>query len=317
MNSTFGNKDFCSYLYSIYYDYIKTVNGIIGTVLNFICAVIFYKLIRNSTKKDNLNKYLFIKSIFDTLTYVVVIATQTATLSKSDKSYEYQVIYLILYKYILTSFELMSMFLEIASILNRYLAFSRVNKKLESFVFKFLIWIIVAYSFGFYVYRFFDEKIEKSSVNKLNETSYKLTGKRLGGISFILDCIHSTVRDGIFVFLILILNILTLIKLRKVMKNKMLLQSKSIYKDKKLGQTGFRLTKMVVATSSITFFGHILTIISYSGINVINSNNCYTTFRSFTFFSCNSFNFVLYYFFNLNFRRILVSLISHINTFKN
>ena len=290
------------------------MNGIIGAVFNSICIIIFYKLIRNSTKKDNLNKYLFIKSIFDTLTYTVVIATQTATLLKLDKSYVYQVIYLIFYKYFKTSFEVMSMFLDIVSILNRYFTLTRINKKFENFGFKSAVFLLSIYSFGFYAYKFFNEQIELVVDDKTNATAYKLNSNKLNGINTIFDYMHSTVRGGICVSLIFILNILTYIKLRKVMKNKMVLQSRSVYKEKKLSQTGFRLTKMVVATSSITFFGQILSITSFNGINL---DNCFTAFRSFTFFSCNSFNFVLYYFFNLNFKRIFQSIMSLENIFKS
>ena len=97
MNSTLGNNQsysFCSNLYKFYNIHIRVSIGVVGTILNFICIVIFYKLIRNSTQKDNLNKYLFIKSIFDTLTYIIIIA-QSANYSNSDTSLVYQVFDLI------------------------------------------------------------------------------------------------------------------------------------------------------------------------------------------------------------------------------
>ena len=255
MNSTFQNSQnysFCNNLLTIYNSYIKVLIGVIGTVLNFICIIIFYKLIRNSTQKDNLNKYFLIKSIADTLTYVIIM-TQSASLSTAHKNYAYQVIYLIVNRYLLFAFELISMILEIASILNRYFAFTRIHKKLEKIGFKAVVSFMLIYSFGFYVYKFFDEKIERATNINTNETYYKIAINTLGDISFVLGYIHSTVRDGICVLLILILNILTLIRLRKMMKNKKHLQSKSLSSDKKLNQTGIRLTKMVVATASITF----------------------------------------------------------------
>ena len=318
MNSTFQNSQnysICNNLLTVYNSYIKVLIGVIGTVLNFICIVIFYKLIRNSTQKDNLNKYLLIKSIADTLTYVIIM-TQSASLSTAHKNYAYQVIYLIVNRYLLFVFELISMFLEIASILNRYFAFTRINKKLEKIGFKAVVSFMLIYSFGFYVYKFFDEKIERATNINTNETYYKIAINTLGDISFVLGYIHSTVRDGICVLLILILNILTLIKLRKMMKNKMHLQSKSLSSDKKLNQTGIRLTKMVVATASITFFGRVLTFIKYITVNLINSNDCFSAFSNCSFFACNLFNLVLYYYFNLNFKKIFLAYLSYKNLSK-
>ena len=218
MNSTFQNSQnysFCNNLLTIYNSYTKVLIGVIGTVLNFICIVIFYKLIRISTQKDNLNKYLLIKSIADTLTYVIIM-TQSANYSNSDTSLVYQVFDLIFFRYGLFVSVLISMFLEIASILNRYFTFTRINKKLDKVGFKAVVSFILIYSFGFYVYKFLDEKIEMATNVKTNQTYYKIAINKLGNISIILGYIHSTVRDGICVILILILNILTYIKLRKV-----------------------------------------------------------------------------------------------------
>ena len=319
MNSTLDdeeNQSFCNKFYMVYDNYIEISILIIGIILNFICVIIFYKLMRNSSQNDNLNKYLLIKSIVDTLMYVHIMVIKSISLSKANKPYLYQVFRLIFFRYVLFILELMSMFLEIVSILNRYFTFTKINKRFEKFGFKSAMFLMSIYSFGFYAYRFFDEQIELVVDVKTNSTSYKLNSNKLDGISIIFDYIHSIVRDGICVLLIFILNILTLIKLKKVMKKKMNLQSKSIYKDKRLNETGFRLTKMVVATASITFFGHILTLIEYIFVNVIYIDDCFSAFSSFTFFSCNSFNFVLYYYFNLNFKRLFLSFVSYKNLFK-
>ena len=319
MNSTFGNNEYDSFCYNfslIYYNYIKTPILIIGTIANIICVAIFYKLIRNSTQNDNLNKYLLIKSIADTYISIQPLITKLFNLSKSDKSYFYQVFNLIFFNYFLVISELMSMFLEVASILNRYFTFTKINKKLEKIGFKSAVIFMLVYSFGFYSYKFFDLKISSVVDYKTNETYFKLNTNKLGGIGIILGYIHSTVRDGICVLLLFILNILTLIKLRKVMKKKANLQSKSLAKDKKATKTGFRLTMMVVATTTITFFNVVLMIIKYANINVINSNDCFLAFISFTFFMCNSVNFVLYFYFNLNFKRIFLSVIYFKNIFR-
>ena len=319
MNSTLENNEydsFCFKLFAIYSNYMELSIGIIGTILNFICTFIFYKLIRNSNQKDNLNKYLLVKSIADTYISIDVMVIRSINLFKSDKSFVYQIFNLIFLRYIVLAFELISMFLEIASILNRYFTLTRVNKKFENIGFKTKVCIMVVYSFGFYTYRFFDEQIESYTDVNSNQTFYKLTINKLDSISIILGYIHSTVRDGICVLLIFILNILTLIKLRKMLKNKKHFQFTNASKEKQ-EQFELRLTKMIIGTTSITFFGHILTFIEYITVNVINSNNCFSTFSSFTFFACNSFNFVLYYFFNLNFKRVFLSIISYKNMFKS
>ena len=151
MNSTFENNEndsFCFKLFTIYSNYIELSVGMIGTILNFICALIFCKLIRNSNQTDNLNKYLLLKSIADSYISIDVMVTRSVNFFKIANSYAYQVFYFIFLRYIVLAFELISMFLEIASILNRYFKMTRVNKKFKNIGFKTKVCLMVVYSFG-------------------------------------------------------------------------------------------------------------------------------------------------------------------------
>ena len=318
MNETLEQNESYSFCYHLlnFNNLIIISMSVVGTILNAICIIVFHILIRNTIQKDNLNRYLLIKSIVDTFIYILIIVIKSVNILKADKSFAYQVFNLIFFRYVSVALDLLSMFLEIASILNRYFAFTRMSKNFNKIGFKAIASFMLVYSFGFYFYRFFDEKIEAVTDYHSNETFFQLQNNKLGNLGIIFAYIHSVVRDGVCVLLIFILNILILLKLRKLVKNKKLLQSNTKLKDNKINKTGFRLTVMVFLTASIIFFGHILTLINYININGLRSNSCFLTFSITTFYACNLFNFILYFYFNLNFKKVFLAFTSNKNIFK-
>lgn len=301
-------NSFCNILSDIYFIYIELLIGIIGTLLNLFCIIIFFKLVRSINTNDNLLKYLFIKSIIDTfLSLLIITLNVIEKVYHEETSFVYQVFSMLFFSYIPLVCELVSMLLEVASILNRYGALKNSLRSYSAKIgFKTKISLMFAYSSAFYAYKLFDEKIISETIINKNQTqiTYTIQKNNLGNVAIILGYIHSSVRDGLCVLLILALNVLSFVELRKIMKNKKNIQ---LNKKEKTLKAELRLTMMIIATTSATFFGHILMFIRYMRVTFLNSNACFIVFSEFTFWSCNAFNFILYFYFNLNFKKTFLA----------
>ena len=299
------NSSFCQTIFYITEDYISPSLGFVGTILNMLSFVIYVMILRSTTQnhKDHLFKYLLVKSIADTYVSVYVFLNAiTKKISSINEKYGYRIFELIVFDYLVFVFELISMLLEVASIFNRFKIFTKTFKLFDKINFKIVIILMFMYSFGFYIHVFFNHLIVKNfKLDKSNITIffYSVNQKGLGELDTIFGYIHSSVRDVLCVFLILILNIILMIKMRNFIKHKKAI----VGNQAKSEQVELKLTSMVIGTTSMTFFGHILTFIEYLKIENITSNECFKAFSDLAFWICNAFNFVLYFYFNLYFRK--------------
>jgi hypothetical protein len=120
MNLTLNITGNNSSLITIQYYFINTLN-FLGTFLNFICIVIFYKIIKQeTTNQGHLFKYLFIKSISDFIFCLVNVPNifYYRKDSSVDESYIMQVWFIVFYYYLSTALSQISVWFEISALID-------------------------------------------------------------------------------------------------------------------------------------------------------------------------------------------------------
>ena len=141
--------------------------------------------------------------------------------------------------------------------------------------------------------------------------------------------IHSVVRDGLSILIVLLLNVITMQFMKKALSAKMNMSRKSgeqsnnsSSNNNKIANAEKNVTNLVIVSGFITILGHILFLIYHLPIDIIHNDDCLNMISSILFYFSYSFNFFIYYMFNLHFKnyfkRYLNSLIqlitcNHVN----
>ena len=316
MNETAENKEninFCNGLLKDFDFYLLIIFGVVGTLLNTSSGIFFYKIIHDSkNQNEDLFKYLFFKSCSATYlsVYLIFDKCEQTIFSELLKTYSFLIFRQIFFNYFVFVCELFSILMEVATIFNRYRTITKTNR-IYILVNKLNINIVIIacfiYSCLFYIYIFIDEIVVENKVEIANQTRiiFTIKEKVLGEDSIILGYVHSSVRDGLCTLIIVIINILTLIQMKKINSNKQkLIRVNSIFSIKDKGNKAEqRLTVMVLLVTTIGLFSNGLTFIQYVFPEPIRSNECLQHASQITFWIANSINFFLYYIFNLNFKK--------------
>jgi hypothetical protein len=314
---------FCDILRDIYENMLVEITHVASFFLNLFCTLVYFKLLRflKDKNSNDLFKYLFIKSIVDTyLSFLMILQfifndTKYSQQLGVNRVYGLKVFNLIFGFYFLFSLELISIMLEVAATFNRYRALKFRLKIFDKIQFKYVILCMFVYSFGFYVYKFVSRQVVPNTQYNTTEFQYKDTD-----LEAKMGYMHTIVRDGLCVFAIILLNILTMYELKSIlMKKNVLTNSSSSDKTQNLEK---RLTLMVICMSSIAFSGHSLMLLQYFSHkdSFFKKNGCFYTITQLLFWFSYQINFFVYYFFNLKFRKcfklICMSILEKIS-FKN
>ena len=310
------NEDFCTELTNAYNAYIEKSIGAISFILNIICIFVFRKIVR--VQNEEVYRYLLVKSIADTYTSLRTILKSVLNCQDCvvEHVYAMKIVYLVFFLYIDYSTEFLSILIQMAAIFNRYRFLTQRFKWFDKISYKIVILIVTMLSFLFHIYVLFDNRITSKTRNNTTDTIYSIKGGHLGQTGLILNYIQVTIRDIIFVVIILILNVLTLRWIKVVMKKKKCMQRVNISVNSrkilnKSEKAEHRLTLMVVATSI-----NILTAYGISLFNVlaktetISPNKCFISISYFHYWFSFSFYFFIYFYFNLSFKRYLLSMIT-------
>ena len=171
-----------------------------------------------------------------------------------------------------------------------------------------VILLSCVYSFGFYSYKFISLQVVESS-NNISTDGYVVQTEE---IDKTMGYIHTTLRDGLCVLLIIVLNILTVIQIRNMLSKKKNLTKGS--KSERVQNAETRLTLMVFTMSTLTFIGHGFNFVAYVNPknNFFWANGCYRTLKYVLFWYSYEINFFFYYFFNLNFQKIVKKYFAHL-----
>ena len=167
---------------------------------------------------------------------------------------------------------------------------------------------MMIYAFLFYIYVFFDNEctVDLKKLKSDNITIYKISTRARSFQSstrgIVFEIIHSFVRDFLCTILIAVLNLLTLIFMRRSFRIK-----KQINKEtSKIEKAENNLTYMVLTSSIINIIGHIFIFIHFLPITEIR-HDCIGDMSAALLYLSYSINFFIYYFFNNHFKNYFKS----------
>ena len=296
----------CSDFYSFFDTYLKMTFGMLGFFLNTACVAIFVEIMRTQRTSEHLFKYFLVKSITDTflalLYFLYALFSQSQAYSIIERSYTLHLVHFINSYYLLFSMQLLSIFCELAACFSRYRKSAGKFKILDKLSYKVVIFLMFIYSFGFYSYKFASNHVIEI-VNNGTEVTYAITSSELNKT---MGYIHSFVRDGLCVLIIIVLNVLTVVQIKTVLSKKRTLVKS--HTNERTNNAEIRLALMVLTMSTLAFIGHGLILIGY--LNPEENNfflkpGCYRALAEILYWLAYEVNFFFYYLFNLNFRRIL------------
>jgi hypothetical protein len=302
--------DFCYLLINHFFTHIKYIISLFGFILNLTCLITFWQIIKQNNLKDNLFKYLLIKSACDL--YVMFINIVYGTFDNYYKNilqnyYTMCVFRLIFDEYFGFVTQLISIFCDVASSFNQYRSITNKFHYFDKISFRLKFLFMIIYSCIFYVYKFFQRHCTTNEIKRSNTTYfiYKLEHYsyfQVTPLDYGFSITHGMIRDGICCFLIVLFDFLILVYIRKVFKNKvniLKISTSTKLKDERVKNGIFY---MVLTTGLFTFISHLLLLIYYFPIQ---HDKCFRYFTLIFFYFSMSISFFSYYIFNMNFRRII------------
>ena len=323
INTTFYNESVafiyssnCWSLYRFYDIYVEKALGATGLAINMACIAVFIKLLNHSdTSSAEMNKYLLFKSIVDAYCMLKLLVFAIFDCRNCDQYRFYstgifKLVFLIYLSYVA---QLLSMCCELAANYIRYKAISTesclITKKLS---FRVAVSLMILYSMLFYSYKLIERKIvaRRQTSKNASLTIYRLTLTEFGTSDTILkiEFVHSLVRDGLIIALIFVLNILTLTKMRRLLREKEhILEINGHTSNKRVSlrtqKANINLTLMVFVTGSIAIVGHGFYFAFHIPSLSWHLSECAYPFVNFGYTLSYVVNFFVYYFFNKNFRK--------------
>ena len=301
----------CMWFYRIFNTYIEKSMGCIGFTLNFICIIVFSKLLKNPDSNSEMVKYLLLKSFVDAYVMLKIVVFIFFDCNYCDQYQFYvtglfKLIFLIYFSYVA---QFLSIFCEFVAVFIRFATVSHIEFFLSrKMPFKQVIMLASIYGLLFYSYKLFENEITQSMYkNYLKNTSYliyKLRPTSFGISDTILkfDFVHSLIRDGIIVVFILVLNISTLITMRKVLKKKRIILA-NLRVNTQADKAESHLTIMILLTGLIAIIGHGLYFLFNTPSFVLMVSECVYPLISFFYNFSYLVNFFVYLFFNTMFRQ--------------
>lgn len=315
MTNITEQNDICHSIYKVYHNYVDKLLNSVGLVLNILSVIVFIKLIASKNAKSDMFKYLMIKSIFDAyynFRNLIFIVNDCINCSINGNKY-----FLVFVWIFVTYFGFVAQFLsiccEIGATYDRYQHISNKLKIFKRTSYKINLSIAFIFSLIFYL----NKILERTLKTRSNSTHYILIFNSLGSseLALNIDFLQSFIKNGVCVLIILILNILSLISIRKSMGNKRrminrcnnksenltLKRNKSIVKLRVV-KTELKVTMMVLTTGFLTILGHGLMFVYNLPLMIRHANFCLYSVTNFLFYLSITFNFVIYFSFYKNFR---------------
>ena len=311
---------FCNVLYTFYYLVIfARLIASIGLLFNFFNIVVFlHPQLRTSHAKDsNMNSYLLVKCFCDTLFLArnLVISFLECSNCAAQLFRLTQILRLVFIYYICFIVQLGTMLFEVLATFDRFVI---VTRKFAAFL-KLNFWAVagaaLGFCFAFYSYKLFAiHVVVVNSTTSSHRVTYDLDysdfGLSVGNA--ILGQIHSVIRDLVCVLVILVLNLLMFVDMRKAMNKKRAISARSspwssapkkhVYS--RADRAEFKLTIMIILTGITAILGHFLTLFEYMfNFATIAESTCQAVLRNVLLEVSCSINFLFYFFFNTKFNR--------------
>jgi hypothetical protein len=295
----------CDLVLDIYDKRIEIALASVGFVFNLICVWVFVQLIRGKSSKSDMFKYLLVKSICDSLYSFRMILKFIFNYQafNVEKYFVWQLIQLLILYYFGFIVQLVTVLCDIAATFNRFRTITQKFKFMNKFSYLISIVGFFAYASMFYSHKFFEHNIQKVSIKNSTESNYLLNSNEHFEKNYqqIFGLIHSLVRDGLCVAILLLLNILLLIYLKNTFKKKK--QMLSLKKNEKKERAEMKITLMIISTGIISIISHGVLLYSYIERNRVSKCALFAIYFIYDFAFC--INILIYLLFNKNFNRYL------------
>jgi hypothetical protein len=309
----------------IFNKYPENIVNLFGLVANSLCVIIFIRIVINKRithSQGKMYEYFLIKSILDffffcsnTFEYLYFCKT-----CEASSSYLIQIWYIWFYSYFESICSTCSFFLEIAATFDCYITINSKCKccQTNSFFYSFCVLILC---FSFIIYLTFPLGFVIKHTIKidpvLNKTFYfYYRDFNDFGDTQLFENIHfmnSIVKDGIFLVILVTLNVMILVTLqrttqrRRVLKgNRNLLTTSQKAENKKV--------IMIIATGFNYLIGHFsyfILVVLYKFYDA--SIFCYSQYFFFLYYITFADNIFFYFFFNNIFKRFFFQLFPFYN----
>ena len=288
----------------------ETIAGL-GFFLNLICLFIFLKILRSTKSNIDLYKYFLIGTCFNT--YVCLRNTLKNSLECKkcflENYYSLKIIHMIFIYYIDYSVELATIMISVAACFNRYRSIDNTPKIFNKIPFIIVVCLIGVFCACFCSYKLVDLSIQSElSNNSTDFVVYVIKSNSLGTVGSTLDLVYTMIRDVIPIFSILLLNILTLVKIKTRIYKKKKLISKKLTRTNinRKANHELRLNLMVFSTSSFVLLNHMTNFLYW--LKVFGTSECFLNMaRNILYWSSYGIGFFIYLSFDLNFIKFFMS----------
>jgi hypothetical protein len=324
MNKTPTTKCLYDPVGEIFQLYIVSIVDLFGIVANGFCIVIFIKILKRP--HSIMFKYLLMKSIADFLVNLFnsFQCFYFCSYCKSSSSLIMQIWYVGFYFYLSNIVEAASNIFAIAATFECYITitsnFQCCQKNLFFYTFSVVLIIVICILYivsplGLVVKR----KIEIDSKNNETYSSFYQEFNHFGlsSLYYTIGMVNAIIRDYIFLFILLILNIMILFLLKKTTQRRRTLVSTNRNQNN-LSTASQNAEKkqilMVIATGFNYFIGHV----PFSILFVINfiyngHSSCSFIYVYFLYYLSYANSIFFYFFFNNVFKRFLIELIPFVS----
>jgi hypothetical protein len=292
--------------------YVLGSMSIFGILSNLLCSWIFLNIVRNERRKSFMFYYFVVKSLNDSLIFVIEAFHWIYDCDSCEAKYSYWMqIWFIYFNYYLKEVTMMSSgFLEIAATFDCY---NLITNKFPLFLKKrryFYANIIIIYSFvfsfmAFHIFRF--RVVSYKYHNKISYKTYKTNFRQPNVIFEIFYRTSSVLRDYLSFLIIVILNILIVFTLRAMNTRRRLI---NLLPNNKLVEKSQIAQRNKIRMILLTGFNHL---VGHFGMSLVGFPIAYLKCISFLVFDLMLVSYVtpiLIYLYNRNFRKRIINLFS-------
>jgi hypothetical protein len=291
--------------------YIFAVVLIIGTILNLISLIVFYRVVREErSNRGNMFKYLLMKCICD---FLLTLLFLPSTLMINEESYIKVALYKWNYYYFMNIFSTCSSIYEIFSSLDCLFFISKKsNWFIKKTVFYFVNIFILMFTVPFYTPGLFRyQMVQDERGYYLEETPFKQSTF----IKHYFLSFHYFMRDGISLIASIIINLIIVLYLKQRTRMKVILTSnKGSFSVIAAHASEIKRMKLTIFTSFLVIF-RIPSVLNYSLFNY--KSNVYFNIALVSSYISYSISFFGFFLYNNKFKKILKQYIAILlNVFK-
>jgi hypothetical protein len=322
-----NNSNSVTCLYSSILDlfsrYLENVLNIFGIIANGLCFIIFIKIVKRRQLHSNMFKYLLMKSLIDCLNFLSNSFQYLFYCSNCRTSSSYLIVvwYIWVYNYFQSITEVGSGIFEIIATFDCFITISSTFKWCQNNLFFYLFTILsillvsiylLIYPFGFVI----SKKIQSNVNTSFTIYFYEYNDFGESSVYSDLAAANAIVRDGVFLIILLSLNLMILISLKKTTERRRILTKNNTNQNLLSASQNAENKKliMVLAIGLNYTIGHLPYFVWTIMTLFFNDyGTCYYKFVYFVYLMSYADGIFFYFFFNNIFKRFLIGFIPFLN----